>query len=264
MSSSRLLACLWPGLPRLWLRGDWRALPIAIAASAALNLALAAWLIWPEMLSPAWQTWLWRFLLVFWGFSAWRSYRMLPELTGVKDSQEQDALLVQAQQEYLKGHWLETESLLHRLLKKSARDLHAHLMLAALYRHTQQWEEARQVLRRLQQLQGSEMWSLEIQRELQAIESLSQEEPEQETETSEIPQESEEVSPEPAPQERPEPAASQLSHEEDGESDLKTESEFMEPEFPEDELEFSQEARELADKSSESAVMRTMPPLHGL
>jgi hypothetical protein len=47
------ITCLWPGLPRLWWRGDWRALLGALAFAAALNLGLLSVLVWSQSL-PGW------------------------------------------------------------------------------------------------------------------------------------------------------------------------------------------------------------------
>jgi hypothetical protein len=48
MTFYRLL-CLWPGLARLWLRGDLRGLLAAVGFAGLLNAALVATLIWPEI-----------------------------------------------------------------------------------------------------------------------------------------------------------------------------------------------------------------------
>ena len=44
--------------------------------------------------------------------------------------------------EYLRGNWLEAESLLQRLIRESARDFDVHLLLATLYRRTRRYDEA--------------------------------------------------------------------------------------------------------------------------
>ena len=50
MRALLVVSCLWPGLPRLWLRGDWLSLGAAVAFGAALNLVLVSSFVWPELL----------------------------------------------------------------------------------------------------------------------------------------------------------------------------------------------------------------------
>ena len=87
-----------------------------------------------------------------------------------RDSAGED-LFIQAQTEYLRGHWCETESLLQRLVS-GGRDVEAHLSLAALYRQTKRCDEARSRLRMLERLDGAEKWRFEIERERQLLERM--------------------------------------------------------------------------------------------
>ena len=76
MRASPIVMCCWPGLPRLWLCGDWFSLLVALAFGVVLNLLLVSawvrpdWLPWPAN-GLAW-------LLVggFW-FAYWRRPRWL-------------------------------------------------------------------------------------------------------------------------------------------------------------------------------------------
>ncbi|MCH5376697.1 MAG: hypothetical protein JJ992_22255, partial [Planctomycetes bacterium] len=40
MQALSLVTCLWPGLPHLWWRGDWRALMVGVFFAIVVNLGL--------------------------------------------------------------------------------------------------------------------------------------------------------------------------------------------------------------------------------
>ena len=98
--------------------------------------------------------------------------RSLPDL---RDPPRVDdrGLFIQAQAEYLKGHWFEAETLLRRILRHCSRDADALLMLATLYRRTKRWDEARRQLDRLDRLDGSRKWRLEIAQERERLRKLA-------------------------------------------------------------------------------------------
>jgi hypothetical protein len=165
MRATTWIACVWPGLPRLWYRGEWPALVGAVLFAVLVNFALAASLIWPELLTPLtlWSVWL--TVATVWAVSAGVSAWKLPELCGSGVNPDHDALFRQAQDDYLKADWFEAESKLGRLLNDNARDAEAHLMLVGLYRHTNRTEEARRQLQLLEQLDASESLRMEMEQE---------------------------------------------------------------------------------------------------
>jgi hypothetical protein len=110
----------------------------------------------------------WATLLTVWGCSAYRSFRSIHEFCG-NEGVDDGGLFVQAQGEYLRGHWYEAESLLRKLLRKSPGDIEAHLLLATLYRHTRRGDEMRDRLRRLERLDGAQQWRWEVDRERQLL-----------------------------------------------------------------------------------------------
>jgi predicted Zn-dependent protease len=81
----------------------------------------------------------------------------------------------QAQLEYLKGHWVEAESQLRRLLARTPGDVEAWLLLASVQRRTERPDEARRSLKALVELSGSAIWAEEVQRELAKIQQLERE-----------------------------------------------------------------------------------------
>ncbi len=165
-----MLTCCWPGLARLWLRGEWTGLLWAVVFAVGLNFVLVANFIWPELLSTHVLAAAWLAVGIGWCVSVWRTYRQWPELTGsVVDHAEADDLFRQAQSQYLRGHWLEAETILVRLIRINPRDIEARLMLATLYRHSRQPQDAQQQLDILQRTEGAEPWAFEIAQERQLL-----------------------------------------------------------------------------------------------
>ena len=172
MQATSLLPCLWPGLPRLWRRGDWRALLTAIGFAALLNSAVICTFAWPNCV-PTWVTVTgWITIILYWMSSTWHACRCLPELAAGDGNPLVDDLLGRAQKEYLNRDWFEAESLLKQILKKRKDDVDARLMLATLYRRTERIAEADECLCRLERMDGAEKWALEIGRERNLLASL--------------------------------------------------------------------------------------------
>jgi tetratricopeptide (TPR) repeat protein len=164
------ITCLWPGLPRLWWQGDWKALLHALAFAAAVNLGLLSGFVWRESL-PGWLLVAgWAAIGLIWLAGAWNGWRLLPKLRGDSASPDKEGLFVRAQTEYLNRHWLEAEELLLKLLACRERDAEAHLMLATLYRHTGRVAEAGECLTRLERMDGGDRWAVEITRERRLLE----------------------------------------------------------------------------------------------
>ncbi len=178
MRAAALLTCLWPGLARLWSRGDWTALALAIGFAALLNVVLAATFVWHEMWPPAVTAIGWPAVVCMWTVSAWASQRRLREFfpnihAAQSDGGRGEGLFLQAQAEYLKGDWYQAELLLDELLRVSPADTDAHMMMATLYRHTRRFDDARRQFRTLQRLDAAEKWALEIEQEQLFINRLA-------------------------------------------------------------------------------------------
>ncbi len=172
MHSSPYIICLWPGLPRLWIRGDWAALATAVAFGAALNLVLVSSFVWPELLPPSFNLIGWLVLGTVWLASAIQAYRSLPHLREPPQVDDR-GLFIQAQAEYLKGHWFEAETLLRQLLRYCSRDVDVLLMLATLYRRTKRYDEAAKQLDRLDRLDEACRWRWEIAQERATLRQLA-------------------------------------------------------------------------------------------
>ena len=139
------LLCGWPGLPGLWYRGNFYSLLAAIGFSTLLNTALITSFIWPWSLGELFPVVAWPLIFLIWSVSAVVSYRRLSDVMSVPTSEKvaeqrpPDTLFIQAQSEYLKGHWEESASILHRLILRVPRDMEARLLLATLFRHSRKF-----------------------------------------------------------------------------------------------------------------------------
>ncbi len=177
-------AAVWPGLARLWLRGETGGLLTAVAFALLLNLALITTFVWPQLLSRQLPEWLvpamaWFAVVCFWVAGLRAGIEVVAAMRGatIPADAESTTLLRQAQLDYLKGHLIEAESRLATLLSRTPGDVEAWLLLASVQRRTRRPAEARQSLAKLAELSGSVVWSEEVNRELAKIQSLEREQP---------------------------------------------------------------------------------------
>ena len=167
------IAHLWPGLSRLWHQGDARGLGAAVAFTVLLNLVLWASFLCSDAAGSAWRGMGWASVLVFWSVGLWRSVRRRASGSGSAAPPGQQDLFVRAQAEYLKGHWVEAQTLLEQLIRQDPGDLESHLLLASVFRRTCRIELARRQIRQLNDLDGAAKWGLETRRELALLEGAS-------------------------------------------------------------------------------------------
>lgn len=165
-----LWLCLWPGLPRLWCRGEWRALWLALLFSLAINVWLVCTFVFRDWLPSAYLWMGWLLLATTWLVCVWRSRRSWPVAPTAVDGQRLDQLLAEARGEYLKGHWLEAESLLKQAIELHDRDVDAHLLLVSLLRRTERWDEAHSRLESLAAMTEAKPWKMEMERERRWLE----------------------------------------------------------------------------------------------
>jgi len=181
MNWGPVLLCGWPGLAGLWCRGYVSSLLVAIGFSILLNLALIATFIWPWSLGEMFPLAAWPIIFLVWGTSAYLTHKQLPDLLSVRpistpeQPQPSDTLFIQAQSEYLRGHWSEAESLLDRCLQQWPRDAEARLLMATLLRHSRRLDEAAAELEHLLRYDESKNWISEIYREQKLIELIAHE-----------------------------------------------------------------------------------------
>lgn len=187
MSPLLYLACAWPGLPALWLRGRWSGLGWALLFSTVLNTALLATFVWPEWLSWAMTTTLWIAAGSLCVLGYWQSLTQLPKLLGTTTDPQADQKLVDAQCAYLQGQYYEAEQGLRRLLHLQPDDPEARLLLASVYRRTNRKKEALDALKRLAEAPRGGRWLFEATRLRAAIQEMSDEPATPEPEASSTP-----------------------------------------------------------------------------
>jgi hypothetical protein len=169
------LLCLWPGLARLWLRGDFYALGLAVFYSILLNLALVSSLIWPAYLGSQFLLVTWPFLAALWLVSAWISWRGMPQWLQIGHKFAApaelriDTLFNQAQREYLRCHWAEARELLERRLRVRPRDVESRLLLASIFRRVGRFQLAHDELKVLEGMDEARLWNLELARERERL-----------------------------------------------------------------------------------------------
>lgn len=157
----------WPGLAALWLRGDLRGLLLALLFAVGVNGALIDTWVWPELFAIGSPLWLWAALAIVWICGFFGAIRQLSasDSTVLAAGAGSDALFIQAQTEYLSGHWDEAAWLLERRLADVPRDAEARLLLATLRRHQRQFAAAADQLQTLRRFDEARRWTREIERE---------------------------------------------------------------------------------------------------
>jgi hypothetical protein len=165
----RLILCLWPGLPQLWLVGARSGLALAIGFAALLDLLLLTSLLWTEWVEGAFRVAGWTAVAVLWSVSIVTGRRWSQDhLSNTARPREED-LFPRALGEYLKGNWYEAEAACKNLLRRVSGDVQARLLLATLLRRTQRWPEAREQLAMLSRLEAAASWEFEIADELERL-----------------------------------------------------------------------------------------------
>ncbi|MDR2756688.1 MAG: tetratricopeptide repeat protein [Planctomycetaceae bacterium] len=159
----------WPGYRGIVQYGHWTFLVIALLFALFLDVLLVANFYWTAMITTGQRNLL---LIIF--FAVWFGLFTVAALrsqflnamlkTDNKETTFREAILF-----YLRGDWFGTESLLLQVLKKNPRDVEVLLLLATLYRHTQRYEEALEMLNKLSLFENAGHWFLETETERKLI-----------------------------------------------------------------------------------------------
>lgn len=168
----------WPGLAGLWCAGRWRGLGVALAFSVLLNAALVVTFVPSLQTDRLTAAGLWAIAGIFWGVSAWNSHSWLRRLRQLPKKEELDRLFVLAQEQYLRGHWVEAEQALRRVLTVNPDDPEARLLLASVLRRSGRSAEARAELSVLAASTAGGKWSFEVIRERQRLDEAAEPVPE--------------------------------------------------------------------------------------
>lgn len=169
------MAC-WPGLAGLWLRGRLWSLVQAAAFSLVLNFALVTTFVWPRLIATELPTWAipltaWVLVLWFWvmGWRSSRGFLRLEAARSLQPDEDSDERFCEAQHHYLKGHWLEAEAQLLKILGRCPGDVESRLLLATVYRRSGQSDKARLELKELSQLPSAAEWQEEMLHEARIL-----------------------------------------------------------------------------------------------
>jgi predicted Zn-dependent protease len=122
----------------------------------------------------------WVLVLGFWVLGIRRGLGELsrPRRAAAPVQPQLDEWFQQAQTEYLRGHWIEAETLLSKLLVQQPHDAEARLLLASILRRTQRLSASRKALTDLSSDETAARWTWEIQAELARISASEEEQPE--------------------------------------------------------------------------------------
>ena len=81
-----------------------------------------------------------------------------------------DKLFLDARNQYFKGNWFESESIINQILAESPHDIETRLLLLTLLRHTNRIEDALVQITDIQKWDEAKQWEFEIKRELELLE----------------------------------------------------------------------------------------------
>ena len=155
----------WPGLPQIWMHGNWSGLVLALGAAGLLDVLLLVSFGWTELIGQNLRNSLWAILVVAWIAAIVWSKKQCRRQAVVCSLEPREDPFGQALDYYLKGDGYQAEQILEGLLRRNVRDLDARLMLATLLRRTKRLDEAAEHLDVLGRFEGAEKWEQEIQAE---------------------------------------------------------------------------------------------------
>ena len=165
---------MYPGYSNLKQYAQPVFLMTALAFAALVNIFLIANFYWSALLTAGQRNLCLAGLLGAWiiltVFASYWKHRIMLNNT----AEEDDVTFRQALCDYLRGHWYAAESQILPYLKRYPKDIEMLLLQATMYRHTERYEEALLVLDKLQLLEGSRRWHLEIAEERRACTRLTE------------------------------------------------------------------------------------------
>ncbi|MDR3110941.1 MAG: tetratricopeptide repeat protein [Planctomycetaceae bacterium] len=159
----------WPGFTGLVRYGNWSFLAIAVAFGLAIDVILMLNFYWTEYITTSQRNVLVVAFLVLYATLAGISRQLIRHIEIVRNTDAKGDGFREAIQHYLRGNWFEAQCCLNILLKKNPHDAEALLMMATLLRHIKRYDEAAEVLDKLERIQESAAWRIELQIEKQAL-----------------------------------------------------------------------------------------------
>jgi hypothetical protein len=159
----------WPGYCGIVQYGRWSFLVIALLFALMFDAFLVADFYWTAVITSGQRNILLGVFSAVWIGLIFVSSVKCRSLEAMLKTDEKDSVFCEAVSLYLRGDWFGTESLILPLLRKNPQDIEILLLQATLYRHTKRYGEASKVLDKLDLLENSRRWFLEIETERQFI-----------------------------------------------------------------------------------------------
>ncbi|MDR1923534.1 MAG: hypothetical protein LBQ66_04085 [Planctomycetaceae bacterium] len=154
----------WPGYRGIVTYGHPSFLVIAIIFAFIVDLFLVMNFFWTDQISAAQRNILLVSVVVIWfilsSFSHFRMKQFDRMSVGIQEEKFKEMIV-----HYLRGNWYEAEMLIVSQLKYNPNDVEILLLQATLYRHTERYSEAIQILNKLQLTNNANKWFLEIESE---------------------------------------------------------------------------------------------------
>jgi len=166
---------MYPGYAGMVRYGHRFFLAIALGFALLMDMFLIANYYWTELITKSQRN---VFLVVL--LAAWIVLMLVAafwkhRLDAAVKPEQADETLLQTIGHYLRGDWFAAESLMLSYLEKYPKDIEMLLLQATMYRRTERYEEALLVLNRLQLLESSRYWHVEIEAERKMMdESIDQ------------------------------------------------------------------------------------------
>ena len=159
---------MFPGYSGLVQYGHRLFLVVALSFAMLLNIFFVLNFYWTALITPNQRNVLLIALLGIWIIltavaSFWKRH-----LASIKP-EDHDETFRQTICHYLRGDWFAAEAQVLPYIKKHPKDIEMLLLQATMYRHSERYEEALMVLDKLQLLQHSRQWYVEIETERSLI-----------------------------------------------------------------------------------------------
>ncbi|MDR2171400.1 MAG: hypothetical protein LBP59_14755 [Planctomycetaceae bacterium] len=154
----------WPGYRGILRYGYVSFLAIALVFAFILDLFLALNFYWSDQITVFQRNIIFLCVIIIWiilsSFSHFRLKQFDLISAGMQEEKFKEVLI-----HYLRGNWYEVEMFIIPRLKYNPSDVETLLLQATLYRHTERYAEALQVLEKLKLLNGANKWFAEIETE---------------------------------------------------------------------------------------------------
>jgi hypothetical protein len=173
---SHLKYCWWPGLPSLWLRGDFLSVVCAMGFAMLLNTTLLGTFCWPRLFDDQMLPLLQVATLSWWiGAGIWSFWKFPLSIAAEARAQSNwDDVFVEAQDEFLRGHFAEAGHLVRRIIAILPNHVEARLLLVSILRKTERWTELRDQLIDIERYDAAAVWRFEIAREWEWLEQAEE------------------------------------------------------------------------------------------